>query len=195
MLPNALGRPVKLKTYTWDTLIEALLYREIDLIMSGMTVTRARQVRIAFTDPYLETGLMTAFRLKDIKKYSSTNKIMKSNSSVGVVGNTTGEAFVRKNFPYASRIIVLHQASDAAWELKGRTIDLFVHDAPSIMWLVSENESDITGLWEPLDSDMLAWGIRKDDLELRNSLNAVLKKWKEDGTLDRILDRWLPFRS
>lgn len=194
LLANEFGRPVEMETYPWDQLITALLDGKIDIIMSGMTVTTPRKMRIAFTTPYLNTGLIAAFRLKDADKYSTVNGIMKSNASVGVVGNTTSEAFVRKNFPFASRIIVLQQADDAAWELKGRTIDIFVHDAPSIMWLVSENESEITGLWTPLDRELLAWGVRRDDKKLKNSLDAVLEKWKQDGTLNRILDKWLPFR-
>ncbi len=194
-LPAELGRSVKISLFSWDRLIDALLARKIDVIMSGMTVTRPRQVRIDFTRPYLTTGLMAAFRLKDARKYSSIRKILRSNASIGVIRNTTGEKFVRANFPFASRVVLLTLPSEAAWSLKGRNIDLFVHDAPSIMWLVSENEADITGLWEPLSREELAWGVRKEDQALKRKLNAVIDKWAGDGTLDAVLDRWLPFRN
>jgi ABC-type amino acid transport substrate-binding protein len=194
LLPAELNRPVKMVAYPWNQLFSALISGEIDVIMSGVTITKPRQMRMAFTIPYLETGLMTAFRLKDVNKYSSVNKILKSNASVGVIGNTTGEAFVRQYFKFASRIVTLNHPNEAAAQLKGRNIDLFVHDAPSVMWLVSANDAELTGLWKPLDRELLAWGGRRGDEELLNSLNNVLRKWKKDGTIDRVLNKWLPFR-
>src|SRR5262245_15025232 len=42
-LAEALGRPLEFVPYEWDNLIPALLAGRIDVIMSGMTVTPARQ--------------------------------------------------------------------------------------------------------------------------------------------------------
>jgi ABC-type amino acid transport substrate-binding protein len=34
--------------------------------------------------------------------------------------------------------------------------------------------------------------VRRDDTELLLQVNAVLAEWKGDGTLNRILGKWLP---
>ena len=67
------------------------------------------------------------------------------------------------------------KAGDAVAELKRRSIDIFIHDAPYILWMVSENEADLAALWEPFNQEALAWGIRKDDVALLNQVNAALK--------------------
>ena len=36
-------------------------------------------------------------------------------------------------------------------------------------------------------------GAKKDDDALRQQVNAVLARWRTDGTRDRILARWLPY--
>lgn len=131
-------------------------------------------------------------RIEDAQKYSSTEKVIQSSSNIGVVAGTTSDVFVRKNFPNIFNIIALLEADDAPAALDRRSIDIFVHDAPSIMWLVSENEADLTALWEPLNEEKLAWGVRKDDQELLMQVNSILGKWKKDGTLNRVLLRWLP---
>jgi ABC-type amino acid transport substrate-binding protein len=59
---------------------------------------------------------------------------------------------------------------------------------------VSRHESDICGLWEPLNVEKLAWGVRKDDNELRERLNSVLEKWFRNGTVEEVINRWLPYR-
>ena len=163
-----------------------------DVIMSGMSVTEARTVRIAFTEPYLEGGLMAAVRTEDARQFGSREALLQTTGTIGAVERTTGDVFVQQNFPNARRV-TLSIASDGALALRRRTIDVFVHDGPSIAWLVSANEADLAGLWEPLNRESLAWGVRRDDAQLLAQLNEILGTWKRDGTLTGVLERWLPY--
>src|SRR5262245_41762351 len=70
-LATELGRPLQLVQYDWVDLIPALLSGRVDVIMSGMTVTPARSVRIAFADPWLDSGLMAAMRREDASRYKT----------------------------------------------------------------------------------------------------------------------------
>jgi len=191
-LGDALGNPVEFVELGRDQLIASLMERKIDIIMSGMTITEARKVRINFTDPYLESGLVALMRAEDAWEYDSLPKILDTVARVGVVRNTTGEAYVRSNLSSAAAVIPLEKASDAAPALKNRRIDLFVNDAPSIAWLVSENET-LKGFWEPLNKDYLGWGICRDDPQLLTQVNYILRNWKKNGTLKEVLLRWLPY--
>jgi len=191
-LGEELKEQVRFVTLPWDDLIPALIDGRIDIIMSGMGVTKARQVRIAFTEPYLKSGLVAAFRAEDATKYTSKDSILNGSAAVGAVKDTTGDAFVRKNFPNAARKTSFPVAEDGASELKRRAIDIFVDDAPYIIWTVSENEADLAALWEPLTEEYLAWGVRKEDGKFLTEVNSILNRWKQDGTLHDILRKWLP---
>ncbi len=192
-LAKELDRPVEFVDLGWEQEIPALLEKRIDIIMSGMTITEARKVRINFSHPYLKSGLVVAMRAGDASKYTSVKNILDSFPATGVIKGTTGEAYVRRNFPPAIRIVTLPNIKDAVVELKQRRIDIFVHDAPAVVWIVSENEADIKGLWEPLNEEDLAWGVRRDNEEFLDRVNTILRNWKKDGTLKEILLRWLPY--
>ena len=71
---------------------------------------------------------------------------------------------------------------------------MFVHDGPAIAWLVAANEADLAGRFEPLNRESLAWGVRRDDAQLLAQINGILGGWKQDGTLNDVLVRWLPYR-
>jgi polar amino acid transport system substrate-binding protein len=191
-LAAELKRPVRFVILPWEDQIPVLLEGRIDVIMSGMSVTRAREIRITFTEPYLKSGLIAAMRAEDAKKYDSKDSILNGYVTVGTVKDTTGDAFVKRNFPNAVRKTFLSNAKDAINELKRRTIDIFVYDAPTVVWLVSENEADIAGFWEPLTEEYLAWGVRKDDEKFILDVNTVLQQWKQNGTLNGVLQKWLP---
>lgn len=191
-LGESLGRPVQFKELPWDKQIPALLADKIDIIMSGMSITKARKIRIDFTDPYMKSGLLPMMRTEDKEKFNSYDRIKQKIVTIGVMPGTTGDVFVQKNFPDATRVAqsTPGNASDAL--ILRRSIDIFIHDAPSIMWLVSENEANLTSSWEPFNEENLAWGVRRDEGELLMNINSLLRTWKQDGTLNQILLKWLP---
>jgi len=186
-----LNRPIEFIELRWEELIPALLEGKIDIIMSGMSITEAREVRIIFTDSYLKTGLLIAMRSEDAKKYTSINDIQQNHLAAGVIKDTTGDVFVQRNLPRARRV-PFSRSDLAAFDLKNRRIDIFIDDAISVIWLVSENEADLTGLWEPLTEEYIAWGVRRDNQEFLAQVNAILSRWKQDGTLNSVLLKWLP---
>jgi ABC-type amino acid transport substrate-binding protein len=195
-LAKQLGKDLKLKIRLVkldpEEQMPALTNGRTDIIMSGASITKAREVRVAFAEPYLKSGLIAVMRTGDAKKYASKESVLNGFVTVAAVKNTIGEVFVKKNFPNAVRKTFLPEGKDGVSELKRRTIDIFVIPAPAAIWLVSGNEADITGLWEPLTEDYLAWAIRKDDERLLMDVNAALERWKQDGTLTEILRKWLP---
>jgi ABC-type amino acid transport substrate-binding protein len=191
-LGQELKRPVNLVVLKWEEQIPALLENKTDIIMSGMSVTPAREVRIRFVEPYLKSGLVAAFRAEDTPKYTSREIILNSYAAVGAAKGTTGDVFLQRNFVTGTRKVVLPRAADAAYELKRRSIDLFLHDAPYILWMVSANEASLNALWEPFNQENLAWGVRKGDDAFFEQVDRVVKKWKSDGTLDALLAKWLP---
>ncbi len=77
------------------------------------------------------------------------------------------------------------------------SIDYFINDAPAV-WRVAGGflspERELRGLYTPLTQEHLAWAVRQDDEALRERLNATLRAWEEDGTLDDVLDDWIRVR-
>lgn len=193
-LTKELQRPLEFVELERNALIPALLSGKVDILMSGLSITEARKVRIRFADHYTTIGQMAVMRVEDASKYNSLDSLLNAPAILGVVDGTTGHIFVKRNFPKAKSIVALSKASDSVFELKERrAIDIFVHDAPSIIWLISENEADLEGFGKLLTKEYLAWGVGLDDKEFLARVNAILSQWKKDGTLKKILDNWLPY--
>src|SRR5262249_13144557 len=96
-LADQLRRPVQLVPMRWGDLVPALLRGNIDMIMSGMTVTRARQVRIAFGDSYLQSGLVAVVRRDGASRYGTLDSIREATVNVGIRTNSTAAQWVRDN--------------------------------------------------------------------------------------------------
>jgi len=191
-LAPALGRPLVLVPVEFGDLIPALRTGRADVIMAGMTVTPAREVQVAFSAPYLRSGLLAVMRREDAGRYRTVASVLGTRGGVGVVAGTTGERFARERIRLGS-ISVYPTADAAIRELRQGRVDLVVHDAPVGMWFVSRDEANFAALLAPLDDEQLAWAFRRDDDALRADVDRVLARWRGDGTRERILGRWLPY--
>ena len=190
---SLIGRRVEFVEVGRDQLIPALMRGDADIVMSGMTITDARKTRASFSEPYLKVGLVTLLRAEDSAKFDSLPKIRETGGIVAVVKGTTSETFVRNNFRNATNIIALQAAKEAPILLTNRRIDLFVHDSPSIAWLVSENEGVLKGFWEPFNVEYLGWALNPQDKAFLTRIDSTLETWKKDGTLKEVITKWLPY--
>ena len=191
-LAAALDRRLELSAIAFGDLLPALVAGRADMVMAGLTVTPAREVQIAFSEPYVRSGLLVLVRREDAGRYPTPESVVRRGQAIGVVSGTTGEGFVNERVQ-SSSVMAYPTALAAVGELGTRRIDAFVHDAPVVIWYASRDEASLAPILRLLGDEPLAWGMRRGDDALRQQVNAVLARWRSDGTHDRILARWLPY--
>ena len=191
-----LGKSVAFIELPWEEQIPALLANKTDIIMSGMSITSMRQVRIAFSKPYFRTGQMALTRNKYLKMVPQSYdgiRGMSITARFGVVRGTTGETFVQQNFGRAKEIVPYETSRQAVEDLLKGRIDLLIHDGPIIFLLAAENEArGLAVVPTLLSEEYLAWGIRKNDVTLLEAANNFIDKMIEEDHLDPIINRWIP---
>jgi len=187
-----LGKSPRFVELKWEDQIPALLENRIDIIMSGMTITTLREVRIAFSIPYFESGQMALVRRQDAARYSTGLFTFATSSAIGAIKDTTGAFFVETQFSSIKRKLYTNPNA-AVKDLIKKDIDMFIYDGPMILYLASENENKgLTALFTPLTREYLAWGIRKDNVELLDSANNFLRSFNEAGKLNKVIKFWIP---
>ncbi len=175
----------------WDGIIPSLLTDKFDIIMSGMTVTQERNLKINFADPYIVVGqtvlldkkheaTVTSWRDLNDPKYTVTSKL-----------GTTGEQAVRRMMPRA-QYKSFETETEAALEVVNGKADAFVYDLPFCVVFNAQQSADrLVFLDEPFTFEPLAWGIRKGDPDFMNWLNNFLRQVKNDGRYDRMYEKWI----
>jgi len=183
------GKSLHFVELKWEDQIQALLDNRIDIIMSGMSVTPLRKMRLSFTIPYFKSAQMPLIRRKDAARFSTG---LYSVETIGVIKGTTGEEFVETEFS-SLKIKRYSDPHRAAKDLIKNEIDMFIYDAPMVLYLASENETKgLTVLYTFLKEEDLAWGIRKDNVELLESANNFLRTFNEAGNLNKVIKYWIP---
>jgi polar amino acid transport system substrate-binding protein len=189
-----LGRPIEFVRMTRQELIPAVEDGEVDIAMSGISITPERASRVLFTKPYLRVGQLALIRIEDHVQLSGENALRKPGVRIGYVDGTTGEAYVTKKLGQAESY-AFATVEAGVRSLRARRIDVFIHDAPTV-WRIGTgmDERELMGLYTPLTDEALAWAVRKNRPELAAQLNELITTWRESGQLDRLLNRWIPVR-
>jgi polar amino acid transport system substrate-binding protein len=193
----ALGRPLALERITFAELIPALRAGRIDVIMTGMSITGERGALVRFTRPYLRVGQMALIRAAEWERRRGIAAMNRRESRVGFRTATTSELFVRARLTHA-QAVGFDSVEAGVASLRAGSIDYFVHDAPTIWRIVggfASDERELRGLYEPLTEEHLAWAVRREDEALAARLDALVEAWQADGSLEEILDRWIPVRK
>ncbi|HIZ16748.1 MAG TPA: transporter substrate-binding domain-containing protein [Firmicutes bacterium] len=109
---------------------------------------------------------------------------------IGVQEGTTGESYVQDNVEGA-KLSSYKSGMDAALALKNGQLDAVVLDELPAQEIVKQND-DLKILDESLTTESYAIAVRKGDTELLNSINATLKRIKEDGTFEKFTNAFMP---
>jgi polar amino acid transport system substrate-binding protein len=168
----------------------------IDVIMSGMSIPPARRQLVQFSLPYLRTGQMALIRKEDEWRLREPSAMNRPDSRVGIQRQTTGERFAREQLKDA-RLVTFETPAEGIASLRAGEIDFFVHDAPTVWRTVGgleSTETELTGLYRLLTDEQLAWAVRKGDRGTLELLNGALARWRKEGQIDLIVDRWITVR-
>lgn len=188
---RAFDVPVEFVEMPLDNLIGALNSGDIDIIMSGISITGKRSEKVRFCEPYYHVGQMAIFLKYNLERFSPLKDLIYVNGlKVGYEKGTTGEDLVLKRGLLADPV-GMDSVTQGLKALDDETIDVFIHDTPTA-WQVSKDPAygDLMVAPTPLQNEPLAWAVRKTDRKLCRQLNSTLEEWKKDGTLQRILDKW-----
>ena len=175
----------------WDGIIPALTTKKFDIIMSGMTITQERNLKINFADPYIIVGqtiLLNKKLLGTVKSYKDLNdpKYIVT-SKLG----TTGEMAVKRLIPKAT-YKSFETEPEAALEVVNGKADAFVYDLPyCAVFNAQQGKDKLVFLDEPFTFEPLAWAINKGDPDFLNWLNNFLRQVKNDGRYEQIYNKWI----
>jgi polar amino acid transport system substrate-binding protein len=187
-LGAALGRQVEIQNIDFAGLIPSLQTHKIDLIISSMTATPERAKAIAFSDPYLTTGLCLLVGknspIQNIGEADQTGK------TIVVKQGTTGQVYATDKVKNA-KVLVLDSEAAAVLEVVQGKADAFIYDQISTYENWKRNAETTRAILEPFQKESWAIGLRQDDSQLREQVNEFLKDYKTKGGFDKLGDRYL----
>ena len=194
-LAEDMGVELELAPTKWDGIIPALLAGKFDIIISGMFVTPARNLKVAFTLPYERSGLeMTASRelAGDFRQLSDFNR---DDVVFALRRGAQPVAFVRENLPKA-QIRQFDEDISALQEVINGRAHAFINAAPQPTFAALDHPEK---LFLPVDgllsTALQGMAIRRGEHDAMNFFNNWIRVRTETGWLQTRHDYWFKTRD
>ena len=180
-----------LRTMHFNDLIPALEAGKVDMVLSGMTITPLRNLRVAFVGPYFVSGnsillkRANAGSMKELSQINSPDKVL-----VALKGSTS-QLFAEKFLPKA-KLLLSDDFDQGLAMLKEDKAQAMIADFPFCLLSVYRYpEAGLATLNDPLFAEPLGIAIPANDPLLMNWLQNFLSSMEKSGELKMLTDKWV----
>ncbi len=184
------GFRVEITPMTFSTLIAALQASKVDVIAAAMYITPTRQEVVDFSDPIYTYGEGLVVSAKDTRDYKTMEDLKGE-----IVGAQIGTAYVKPltDSGLFKEIKVYDTIPDIIRDVNLGRIKAGFADYPIVAYQIAQGgypETRLAKNYKAILPGSVGIAVRKGDKATLDKINASLRKFKADGTTDKILARW-----
>lgn len=185
-IADKLGMKLEIVDTKFDSIIPGVQSGKYDMGMAGMTVTPEREQSVTFSDSYA-TGIQSII----VKQGSDIKSVddLSNKTKIGVQLGTTGDIYAKDDFGDEA-VQEYDKGADAVQALIAGKIDCVIIDNEPAKSFVAANEG-LEILKTAYAEEDYAICFKKDNTELQTKVNDALKELIADGTVQKIVDKYI----
>jgi polar amino acid transport system substrate-binding protein len=190
MMAGGLDVTLTLKPIRFNDLLPALEAGQVDLVMSGMTITPARNLKVAFVGPYFASGKSILLKEANAPSLQSSAQMNKPDVVLAALKGSTSQLFVERLMPNAKLVLTDDYDQAVAMVLDGK-VQAMVADYPICMVSVYRyRDKALTTLKNPMTYEPIGIALPPNDPLLLNWMQNFLTNLVNSGELEVLRQRW-----
>ena len=191
VIAEKLGMELEIVDTAFDSIIPAIVAGKYDMGMAGMTVTEERLEEVNFSDSYA-TGVQVVI-VKEGSEITTVDDLTGDKKyTIGVQTGTTGDLYSTWDIEDEGLGTVsrFNKGADAVEALKIGKVDCVIIDNEPAKAFVAESEG-LKILDTAYAEEQYAVAVSKENPELLENINKALAELTADGTLQKIVDKYI----
>ena len=186
----SMGVRAKFSVMPFAELLPALQSGKIDLILSNMTITPARNLKVAFVGPYFTSGKAFLTKIKTIALADEAADIDAKNTKLVALKGSTSQAFVEKAIPDATLVTANDYDEAVKMVLEGK-VDAMVADYPiCVVSVFRYPDQGLLSVVTTLTYEPIGVGVQAGDPLLVNWVENFMGIAEETGLLQKFEEKW-----
>ncbi|WP_104721926.1 transporter substrate-binding domain-containing protein [Helicobacter mesocricetorum] len=201
-IAKRLGKTLEILDIEFDSVVSAINSGNADFGISGLTINATRSKVINFSIPYYNAAQVVIVREEDYNPAleGDTQALIdwikaKNGVKIGVQSGSTGAFYAIGDANWGfegfknAEVKSFTNGSLATNALSNRQIDLVIIDeAPAKMFVAANAGTRVINTY--LTEEEYGVGVNKNNQELLQQINDILKQMQEDGSLKTILQKY-----
>ena len=191
MMAEALGARLKVKTMSFYELLPALELNKVDMVISGMTITPVRNLRVDFVGPYFISGKAFLAKTETIANVSDATEIDSPSTKVAALKGSTSQDFVKTVMPKA-QLFATDNYDEAIQLVLQDKVHALVADYPiCVVALLRYPDAGFVSIHTTLTYEPYGIALPPNDAHLLNWVGNFLGILEGSGQIQYLKDKWL----
>jgi len=187
----AMGVRAKLEVIPFAELLPALQSGKIDLILSNMTITPGRNLKVAFVGPYFTSGKAFLTKIKTIAMADEAADIDAKKTKLVALKGSTSQAFIEKAIPDAI-LVTAKDYDEAVGMVLQDKVHAMVADYPiCVVSVFRYPNKGLLSVITTLTYEPIGVGVPAGDALLVNWVENFMGIAEETGLLEELKQKWL----
>jgi len=189
-MADAMRVKLRLATMPFVDLLPALEAGQVDMILSGMSMTPERNMKFAFVGPYLTSGKSFLAKETTVASSKGSEDLNTPQMRLAALRGSTSEVFVQQNMPKAT-LVSTKDYDEAIILLLQDKVDAMIADLPACLFAVRRYpDRGLYALETPLTYEPIGIALSGNDPLLLNWTQNWLRELETTGALERTTERW-----
>lgn len=195
-----LGYTIKFDNMEFDGVVAAVTQGSCDAAISGLTINAKRSKSVDFCDAYYSGAAQILIVAADDTHYTGKTKEeldeQLKNQKIGVCSGFTGQFYAQGDEEWGFKKIegadvkIYENISLAIKDLENKTINAIIMDDTVAKEAVAQNPDSAKVVDIALTVEQYGIAVGKGNTELVEEINKAFAELKEDGTYDKLLEKY-----
>ena len=190
MLAGAMDVELEIVEKPFGELLDALTNGEVDVVMSGMTMTPRRNLKAAFVGPYLVSGKSILTKDQTLADIEEAGEIDRASVTLVALENSTSQRFVEKFLSKAQLTTVKDYDAGVQMVLDDKAMAMVADFPICALSTLRHGDKGLVSLAEPLTIEPIGIAIAPGDSLLLNMIENYLGALEVVGLIEQLEKKW-----
>jgi polar amino acid transport system substrate-binding protein len=189
-IAGAMGVELSLVIKPFSELLPALKAGEVDMVISGMTITPERNMKVAFVGPYHISGKALLTKFKSLVSSEDTSKLNSEAFAFTALESSTSASLVKTMMPRA-RLVTAKDYNEAVDMVLSNQVDALVADYHvCVLSLLRHPNEGLVSLITPFTYEPLGIAMPAGDSQMINWTTNFLNTMRQSDELIKLKLKW-----
>jgi polar amino acid transport system substrate-binding protein len=190
LFSSGMNVKLTLKPIPFNDLLPALEAGQVDMVLSGMTITTPRNLKVAFAGPYFASGKSVLVKEANVDSLDELSKINTPDKTLVALKGSTSQLFAER-FVSKAKLMLTDNYNQAVGMVRDDRAQAMVADFPfCVISAFRYREEKLVTLKKPLSYEPIGIALPANDPLLVNLVQNFLNTLEKSGDLEVIVKRW-----
>jgi polar amino acid transport system substrate-binding protein len=174
----------------FNDLLPALAAGKVDMVLSGMTIVPARNLRVAFVGPYFASGKSILAKKANVESLDEIAKMNSPEKVLVALKGSTSQMFVEKLMPKAKLVLADDYGQAVAMVRDDKAIAMVADYPICLVSVYRYPDAGLATLSKPISYEPIGVALPASDPLLVNWVQNFLNTLEKTGGMEQLVERW-----